>query len=74
MDRGKASAIFFAICLVLTPTVEARDNCGWSKWDYLAMAGGAAIAVVAAPVVIGAMGFTSGGIAAGSLAANGMSL
>ncbi|TNN87126.1 Interferon alpha-inducible protein 27-like protein 2A [Liparis tanakae] len=41
--------------------------------SLLAMGGGAAVAVVGAPVVLGAVGFTSAGIAVGSYAAAMMS-
>ena len=73
MNTKKASAIFLAICLILAPTAEAKDD-GWSLFDCLAMAGGAAVAVVAVPAAVAAAGFGAGGIAAGSLAAKGMSL
>ncbi|XP_067867323.1 interferon alpha-inducible protein 27-like protein 2B isoform X1 [Heterodontus francisci] len=44
-------------------------------WSTVAwVAGGAAAAVVAAPVVVGAAGFTGAGIAAGSLGAKMMSV
>ncbi|XP_041096670.1 interferon alpha-inducible protein 27-like protein 2B [Polyodon spathula] len=42
-------------------------------WTVLAVAGGAVSTVVLVPVALGAIGFTAGGIAAGSTAAGMMS-
>ncbi|XP_020915346.1 interferon alpha-inducible protein 27-like protein 2A [Exaiptasia diaphana] len=58
------------ICLVLLLTclVPVRAE-GWSWTDYALGIAGGTLAVVAAPVALGAAGFTAGGVAAGSLAA-----
>ena len=45
----------------------------WKCSDYLWYAGGAAVAVAGAPVVLTTAGFGAAGIAAGSLAASAMS-
>ena len=58
------------------PTIQnlpllKKDNLflGWSWTDYALGIAGGTLAVVAAPVVLGAAGFTGAGVAAGSLAA-----
>ncbi|XP_042194835.1 interferon alpha-inducible protein 27-like protein 2A [Callorhinchus milii] len=55
--------------------VSACFHTGSALWSATALwtAGGAVVAVVAAPVVLGAAGFTGAGIVAGSIAAKTMS-
>ncbi|XP_022800233.1 interferon alpha-inducible protein 27-like protein 1 [Stylophora pistillata] len=59
-------------CLVLLLTclspIRAQDD-GWCLVDYAMGIGGGAIAVAAAPFALSAIGFTTAGVAVGSVAA-----
>lgn len=60
------------IFLLLVSPIQGKDkkeNDGWCWGDYVVPLLAATAAVAAAPVVLPALGFTTSGVAAGSLAA-----
>ncbi|KAK3590689.1 hypothetical protein CHS0354_006376 [Potamilus streckersoni] len=62
----KTSKVLAAI-LILALLVDASDGVSWKC--IVAGAGAGAVSVVAAPLVLSAVGFTATGVAAGSMAA-----
>ncbi|XP_043940684.1 interferon alpha-inducible protein 27-like protein 2A [Protopterus annectens] len=66
--------IYLVASSLLVNGVESKKS-GDSSWSsYIWMGAGAVAAVVAAPVALGAAGFTAAGIASGSLGASMMSV
>lgn len=64
------SSTLVVFLLILSASVRAEDRSGeWCWTDYALGIVAGTTAIAAAPVVISAAGFTSAGVAAGSLAA-----